>query len=390
MLLLCLSFGPRLCPLLPPSCELVPWNPLPESESSRYLENIAHNRIGSKWSDLVSFCNPENERTDHFGKIGVPCGRLDVWGRPTEGPSLFIQWKLNIHTHRGEILGYNVTYNHGGTVHSEEVKSCHVLLPANSTDICVSARNIHGQGYPSCATHICKGKFAPYVAYQVSVFAIYHNDCAGLVSTTIYSQEGAPSTGPNFSIHLLSFTEALIVWEEIPVQYRRGFITNYTICLNRTEYIQRQTVLTATNYLFSGLLPNTAYTMWMTASTKAGEGPAGDIKTFQTGSASFSYALICAPIGFILLVGLGLVMCSQSVIRDVCWPNIPNLDISSAVMNSPQYNSMWDVDQVSVNHPIAIVEEIELPPPKPPQVDFIGSGYERHFLPTQEEVMGLC
>ncbi|XP_018109197.1 interleukin-27 receptor subunit alpha isoform X2 [Xenopus laevis] len=405
----------------------------------RYLPKRSSNEKGSRWSKTLTFCTPGE----------VPCGLLDVWRSSVEGPTLRVQWKpLSNRTERDKILVYNVTYVHGGQTNTTEVQSCHIQLPSEATNICVSPKNQHGLGYVSCTPPSCSdltpasgikvwvdrsggikvsvremlpapedphtylveckelieagntflnwtrfpttnqnltlsGDFAPYVPYEVTVFVLYNNRCAGVASSVLYSQEGAPSAGPNVSIHLISADEAHLSWDELPLPHRRGNITSYTIYLNSTEHSLQQSVLGRNNCI-SGLLPNTAYTVRMTAWTGAGEGPPGCARKFRTGH--ITYQLVVIGVIF-LLITIPLSLCTIWVVRRWIWTRIPNIETNQELI---QNNFNWGLEQEDPNTPITIVEEIEPPQqaPKPPE-KIITSGYEKHFLPTPEEVMGL-
>ncbi|CAH2272872.1 interleukin-27 receptor subunit alpha [Pelobates cultripes] len=280
------------------------------------------------------------------------------------------------------------------------------------------------------------GKLDPQVPYQVSLFTLCQSDCKGPVSTIMfYSQEGVPSSAPNFSVLPLSSTDIFISWNEIPVWKQKGFITSYTVYLNSTVDSQRHPV-SARNLSISGLLPSTVYEIWVTASTAAGEGTRGEVKVFHT-KGSVRLAVILLPIHITLVMfGFLIFIYVQRKRGKMCWIQIPNPENSRSVAKlfNTKYSNPWDTIQTPSNPPVTVVEEVNLPPqlltplmnghhsPITVDEDLLspatsptancnsrfqiedlpsGSppatinkptkfGYEKHFMPTIEEVMGLC
>lgn len=434
----------------------------------RYLPDETSKK-GSLWSESHVLTSPEM----------APDGGPDGLRSLQNGSSLLVTWKpLDHRSARGEILSYLVTYVHGGKKMTAEVPCCSKILPAESTQLCVRARNSKGLGPPLCvalpctaneADFDCKvwgespgrmnvlceefvkfknvlsyvmewrmlgedkktevnwtrsrtvsgtlefpGEFTRGVPYSISVDVLYNSSCLRAFSTEAYSQEEAPTAAPNFTSHILSAENVLVSWEEIPIQQRRGIISHHTIyvkSLNRTESYKVPNG--RRNKTLSGLSSGTVYTIWMTASTRAGEGKPSPPKTFQTIGNRHRVLLIVAVIASILFV-FGAVLCFRDRRTSFC-PKIPKPEGKFKEFFMTSGTNMWQPQQVSLNPPITVVEEIE-PPPKPPTppppppppalqpppspqpspppsvrntAPVISSGYERHFMPTPEEVMGF-
>ncbi|XP_063787196.1 interleukin-27 receptor subunit alpha isoform X2 [Pseudophryne corroboree] len=297
----------------------------------RYLPDEQQKNRGSLWSESYVLTTPED----------VPTGTLDVWRSLEKWPLLLIMWKpLSPQSARGEILNYHVVFS-GTESKITEALCCSMIMPAQTTHVCVSARNSKGLGNGTCLTPLCSGislfggrawgdasgrinvwweeplsprlplsylvewredgnkqlnwtrsqtanqtlilpdVFTTGVLYHISVFALKDDECVANLSTETYSLEGVPSASPNFFIHVLTSTEAVISWDEIPVQHRRGNLKHYSIYVNSTDRYQHHKVYSG-NETLSGLSPGTVYTVWMTATTTAGEGPPSTGKTFQT------------------------------------------------------------------------------------------------------------
>lgn len=421
----------------------------------RYIPDEQQKNRGL-WSERYVYTTPEE----------VPVGAPDVWRHFDCERSLHVTWKpLSNHSARGKILSYNVTYNNNNTHQSIEEPCCNISLPAQSTHVCVSARNSKGHGPHSCVIPPCSvsadmknvdakawgdpsghivvrwkelmhydfpvnyvvewrkdnssemdwtrsqmsevdwprnqtlvlpGKFSSGVLYHISIHALY-NDCyAKVFSTEAYAREEVPLAGPSFSIHVSS-SEVFISWDEIPRHDLRGKLKHYTIYVKNKTSFQRHTVY-GRNFTLSGLSPRGVYTTFITASTAAGEGVPSANQTFQTNIGKRIHPLALISMS---LIGVGILAMAIFIhpFLLALWPKIPKPEnkFNGATVSS----KFLEPQQTPSNPPIIEVEEMEpvsppspppSPPPAPPPDQFkpITSGYEKHFMPTLEEVMGLC
>ncbi|KAM4039661.1 interleukin-27 receptor subunit alpha isoform 2-T2 [Anomaloglossus baeobatrachus] len=383
----------------------------------RYLPD--GEKKGSAWSRSHVLWSPEM----------APNGSCDVWQSLEEDESsLLVMWKaLEQRSARGKVQ-YEVTSVRGGHSTTQEVPCCGLVLPAQSSQVCVTARNSKGVGPPACVAPLCTemvnenvsdckvrgdssgkvtvlcdgrvtpddvlsyvmewrelredeapllhwtrrralseavelpGNFTPGVPYYISVNEIYNDSCTRIFATEAYSQEEVPTVAPNFTCHILSAGNVIVLWQEIPRRHRRGIISHYTIYVNST----------------------TSYKHY-------------------TGN-RHRVLLVVPMVAFILLVS-GAIMCFFDC-KTQFWPKIPKPEDKFKKLFMASNVNMWQPHQVSLNPLIAVVEEIE-PPPQPPtppppppskpsppsplmkKAPVITSGYERHFMPTPEEVMGL-
>ncbi|KAM8972515.1 interleukin-27 receptor subunit alpha [Pelodytes ibericus] len=407
--------------LEPNAYEMVDLEPFSEYEVQvRYPPDELEKRRGSPWSDSITFGTPEEIP---IGSLDVwrnyqmgPFVSL-VW-KP-----------LDYRQARGRVSRYNVTYIHSGQSYDQEAACCEVRLPANSTHMCVSALNGKGSGPDTCAASQCPdlnppldfriwcnltesvtvwwdeplnprcddftylvewtkltraqnstvhwarsqvanqnltlpGEFAAHVPYRVSAYLLYQNGCEKAFSTIIYSQEGAPAAAPDVSILDVSSTEAVISWSEIPIWLQSGFLTHYTVYLN-SPADSKQHKVSGRNLSLSGLKPMTEYSVWVTASTAAGEGPPGKIQGFNTTGFSF-LPVILVSAGITLAVFMLLILLYGQ--RLICWPEIPKPENSRLVGALYSSKYIWGPKQVSPNLPITLIEEVEvlstiLPPP---------------------------
>ncbi|XP_040202528.1 interleukin-27 receptor subunit alpha [Rana temporaria] len=415
----------------------------------RYIPDEQQKNRGL-WSESSVFTTPEE----------VPDGAPDVWRHFDQESSLHVTWKpLNHHSARGKILSYNVTYNNNNTHQSIEEPCCNISLPAQSTHVCVSARNSMGHGPQSCVIPLCSvaankenvdakawgdpsgriavgwkelmhygspvnytvewrkdnssemdwtrsqiahqklvlpGEFSPGVLYHIAIHALY-NDCyANFLSIEAYAREEVPLAGPSFSIHVSS-SEVFISWDEIPRHHLRGKLKHYTIYVKNETSSQQHTVY-GRNFTLKGLSPHGAYTTFITASTAAGEGVPTANQTFQINMGKRIHPLALIAMSLISVGILATAIFIHPFLLAL-WPKIPKPEnkFNGATVST----KFLEPQQTPSNPPIIEIEEMEpvsppspppLPPPAAPPDQFkpITSGYEKHFMPTPEEVMGLC
>ncbi|XP_043942742.1 interleukin-31 receptor subunit alpha-like [Protopterus annectens] len=127
------------------------------------------------------------------------------------------------------------------------------------------------------------------VRYNISLYAVYSDGVSNPVSSQIYSVEMVPRLGPEVSVKETVKDKASVEWIPIPASEQRGFITCYSIYLTKmsdgapTEPLKYVVESFKTHYMLSGLTSDKMYSVHMTASTSAGEGPSGKKKHFRTG-----------------------------------------------------------------------------------------------------------
>uniref|UniRef100_A0A8C4U719 Interleukin 12 receptor subunit beta 2 n=1 Tax=Falco tinnunculus TaxID=100819 RepID=A0A8C4U719_FALTI len=119
------------------------------------------------------------------------------------------------------------------------------------------------------------------VCYQISVFALYRGGAGRVASVRGYSRAEAPSAGPQMYATPQA-NGVLVSWEDIPAHHQRGCITGYRIYLQKKDgqaapdVYSRYLVKTKRWWHLADLQPGELYTLGMTASTAAGEGPWGN------------------------------------------------------------------------------------------------------------------
>ncbi|XP_075711611.1 interleukin-27 receptor subunit alpha [Rhinoderma darwinii] len=437
-------------------------DPVPDTNYEfqiRYLPDEKNEKKGSPWSKSDVITSAEmapNGSSDVWRSLENGSSLLVMWK------------SLDHRSARGRILSYMVTYFHGVEELTTEVPCCSTRLPAQTKQVCVRAKNSIGLGPPACAAPLCTemenvtvftckvwgdstgrmnvlceelvksdhvlsyimewreeqktevhwtrsqtvsetlvlpGDFTPGVLYSISVYLLYNNSCIRTLTTEAYSRDEVPTAAPNFTSHVLSARNVLVSWEEIPRPHRRGVIIHHTIYVKSTNHSERHTVSNGSgNKTLSGLSSGIIYTIWMTASSRAGEGQPSPLKNFQTiGNRHHVFLLMAGVINILFVCGVMLCFCDY---KTLFWPKIPNPEDTFKELFMTSNGNMWQPQQVSVNPLVTVIEEIEpppqpalppSPPPSPPKpsplrnkAPAINSGYEKHFMPTPEEVMGLA
>ncbi|XP_059588293.1 interleukin-27 receptor subunit alpha isoform X1 [Alligator mississippiensis] len=259
------------------------------------------------------------------------------------------------------------------------------------------------------------GKFQPEVPYQVRMYALYPRGFGAAPSIRVYVQEGVPSAGPE-GLHAQSVspTASVISWHEIPLRYCHGKLVNYTLYLeSATGSLNTNQSVNASerSYWLSGLQPDTAYYLRMSGSTNVGEGPTSAVYVFHTPSSHWQTilgALFGLGLFFLLACIAGIIFRAQlltlchKVLPRWCWEKIPDPVHSLVLLQEVPKDTGSLVFSLAPKEPPITHIAIEAPaspniktPPSPGPSSSPGdpppilSGYEKHFMPTPEEVMGL-
>ncbi|XP_069460493.1 interleukin-27 receptor subunit alpha isoform X4 [Ambystoma mexicanum] len=365
--------------------------------------------IGSDWSLPLAFRSPE----------AAPLGTVDAWRSLEGGGSrLLVMWKaLDSKSARSFDITYAVSYRERGGSRRvlNSLPCCNISLPGTVDDISVSANNSLGVTKP----------------------------CNLSLSMPV------PSRGPAFTVQGLSSTSAVVSLRELPLLERRGIIKQYTVYLTRAEscaVLQQYNVSEAQDVVLRMLQSSTSYMLNVTASTSAGESTSS-VYYFVTpgvslgiviGSILVTVCLVASSI-FGLLFYRRIRSLGQAVLPKFFWQKIPDPVHSKLVlklhngkdMDEESSSRQWIPDPHGAleEHPITEVEEMEILPSDPPATEVhhgteknkeaigglspslnqhpswmgnakavpaspapvewhppIMSGYERHFMPSPEDL----
>ncbi|XP_032886293.1 interleukin-6 receptor subunit beta-like isoform X1 [Amblyraja radiata] len=169
------------------------------------------------------------------------------------------------------------------------------------------------------------GDFEPFVCYNISVYAVFNEGPGNPLSILAYLQQSYPAEGPGVT-HKIMGTEALLKWQEIPLEKRRGFITNYTIFYKSA--VDENAVPLKPNvfeYTLKTLQKSTEYSVYVMASTVKG-GKNSSLIFFKTnGNEQEEIVMIVVPVLLcLLLLMIGVLACfnNQRRIKKCFWPEV--------------------------------------------------------------------
>ncbi|XP_039108240.1 interleukin-27 receptor subunit alpha isoform X1 [Hyaena hyaena] len=241
------------------------------------------------------------------------------------------------------------------------------------------------------------GNFEGGVPYRITVTAVSPYGLAPAPSVWKFREELVPLAGPE--LRRLQDTPPgtpTVAWEEVPRHQLRGHLTHYTLCAQSgTGPSVCMNVSGSTRSITLPDLPWGPCELWMTASTTAGQGPPGPSLRLHLPDNTLEWKVL--P-GVFLLWGLLLLGCGLSlaasgrclhlrhkVLPRWIWEKVP--DPANSNSGQPHMEEVPPAQPLR-DFPILEVEEMEpLPVPEPPQTPArLDSGYEKHFLPTPEEL----
>ncbi|ELV14334.1 Interleukin-27 receptor subunit alpha [Tupaia chinensis] len=188
-----------------------------------------------------------------------------------------------------------------------------------------------------------------------------------------------------------------IAWGKVPRSQLRGHLTHYTVCVRSgSRPPVCKNVSGSTQNITLPDLHSGPCEIWVTASTIAGQGPPGR-PSLQLHLPDNSLQWKVLP-GVLFLWGVFLLGCGLSlatsgrslplwhkVLPRWVWEKVP--DPANSSFSQPHVEDVPQV-QPPQDSPILEVEEIEPQPvtEDPRAATPIDSGYEKHFLPTAEEL----
>uniref|UniRef100_A0A3P9P8G8 Interleukin 6 signal transducer n=1 Tax=Poecilia reticulata TaxID=8081 RepID=A0A3P9P8G8_POERE len=188
-----------------------------------------------------------------------------------------------------------------------------------------------------------KGNLEKFVRYNVSVYVIQSGRVWKLVHKETYLEQGAPEQGPTINKSYPAYDNAHLVWDEIPLDKRRGFITNYNISYRKENEALKSIRVAAndTSYTLTELLGNTKYEVWISASTVAGSKNSNphSFTTLRYAPGTIEGIVVGVSLGFLFFVLMALLLCflKKDVLKENFWPQIPNPGESTIGNWSPDY-----------------------------------------------------
>ncbi|XP_060037838.1 interleukin-27 receptor subunit alpha isoform X2 [Erinaceus europaeus] len=189
----------------------------------------------------------------------------------------------------------------------------------------------------------------------------------------------------------------VITWDEVPRSQLRGHLTHYTLCTqSRAGSPLCRNVSGSVRTIILSDLPWGSGKLWMRASTVAGLGPPGPSLRFHLPDNTQRWKVLLGVLVLWCVILLGCVLCfvtarrcshlRHKVLPRWVWERAP--DPANSSWNQ---SHMEEIPQAQPpgDLPFLEVEETEpLSATQSPQTSCppLNSGYEKHFLPTPEEL----
>ncbi|KAM9104876.1 LOW QUALITY PROTEIN: interleukin-27 receptor subunit alpha [Megaptera novaeangliae] len=250
---------------------------------------------------------------------------------------------------------------------------------------------------PGNLSAVLPGDFEGGVPYQITVTAVSPWGLAPAPSVWKFREELVPLAGPMlWRLQDAPPGTPAVAWGEVPRHQLRGHLTHYTLCAQSgTRPSVCMNVSGSTRTITLPDLHWGTCELWVTASTIAGQGPPGPSLHFHLPDNTLKWKVL--PVVFLiwglLLTGCGVSLATSGrcvhlrhkVLPHWVWEKVP--DPANSNFSLPH---MKEVPQAQPpgDSPILEVEEIEqVPITEAPQASApLDSGYEKHFLPTPEEL----
>ncbi|XP_055968047.1 interleukin-6 receptor subunit beta [Sorex fumeus] len=186
-----------------------------------------------------------------------------------------------------------------------------------------------------------RGKLEESKCYLITVTPVYAAGPGSPESIKAYLKQAPPSKGPTVRTKKVGKNEAVLEWDQLPVDVQNGFIRNYTI-FYRTV-IGNETAVNVdsshTEYTLSSLTSDTLYMVRMAAYTDEGgkDGPEFTFTTPKFAQGEIEAIVVPVCLAFLLVTLLGVLFCfnKRDLIKKHIWPNVPDPSKSHIAQWSP-------------------------------------------------------
>ncbi|CAH2310981.1 interleukin-23 receptor [Pelobates cultripes] len=170
-------------------------------------------------------------------------------------------------------------------------------------------QNISWEIVPKNTTQfIIEGKIEAGQLVTIFLYAVYD---AGISQSSInhgYIQELKPNEGPRDMQVSFYGAKTVIWWDEVPLCKRNGIVTHYTLYMKEiSNGSVTQIVSPVRHYSKYNLNPDLQYEICISASTRAGDGPADQCLTFQPDHVPQNYMGMLIGVIFTTLVVVSFV-----------------------------------------------------------------------------------
>ncbi|CAK6444084.1 unnamed protein product [Pipistrellus nathusii] len=220
------------------------------------------------------------------------------------------------------------------------------------------------------------GRLAESTCYLITVTPVYSDGPGAAEAVRAYLKQAPPSSGPVVRTKKVGKNEAVLAWDQLPVDEQNGFIRNYTIFYKTSAGNETAVNVDSshTEYTLSSLTSDTLYMVRMAAYTDEG-GKYGPEFTFTTPKfAQGEIEAIVVPVclAFLLLTLLGVLLCfnKRDLIKKHIWPTVPDPSKSHIAQwspHTPPRHNFSSKDQMFSDGALTdlSVVEIEASDPKP-------------------------
>ncbi|XP_055278009.1 interleukin-6 receptor subunit beta isoform X1 [Moschus berezovskii] len=186
-----------------------------------------------------------------------------------------------------------------------------------------------------------RGNLVESKCYLITVTPVYADGPGSPEHIKAYLKQAAPSKGPTVRTKKVGKNEAVLEWDQLPVDVQNGFIRNYTI-FYRTV-IGNETAVNVdsshTEYTLSSLTSDTLYMVRMAAYTDEGgkDGPEFTFTTPKFAQGEIEAIVVPVCLAFLLTTLLGVLFCfnKRDLIKKHIWPNVPDPSKSHIAQWSP-------------------------------------------------------
>lgn len=186
-----------------------------------------------------------------------------------------------------------------------------------------------------------RGNLAESKCYLITVTPVYADGPGSPKSIKAYLKQAPPSKGPTVRTKKVGKNEAVLEWEQLPVDVQNGFIRNYTIFYKTN--IGNETAVNVdsshTEYTLSSLTSDTLYMVRMAAYTDEGgkDGPEFTFTTPKFAQGEIEAIVVPVCLAFLLITLLGVLFCfnKRDLIKKHIWPNVPDPSKSHIAQWSP-------------------------------------------------------
>lgn len=186
-----------------------------------------------------------------------------------------------------------------------------------------------------------RGKLVESKCYLITVTPGYSDGPGTPESTKAYLKQSAPSKGPVVRTKKVGKNEAILEWDQLPVDVQNGFIRNYTIFYRTSNGNETAVNVDSshTEYTLSSLTSDTLYMVRMTAYTDEGgkDGPEFTFTTPKFAQGEIEAIVVPVCLAFLLTTLLGVLFCfnKRDLIKKHIWPNVPDPSKSHIAQWSP-------------------------------------------------------